>query len=39
MHLMDTFTDGDPAERSAFNRLFHRDCRPTWLGHWVFRHR
>jgi hypothetical protein len=27
--------DRDPAERSAFNRLFYRDRRPTWLGHWV----
>lgn len=25
----------DPAERSAFNRLFYRNRRPTWLGHWV----
>jgi hypothetical protein len=32
---MDTFTDPDPAERSAFNRLFYRKRRPTWLGHWV----
>ena len=32
---MDTFTDRDPAERSAFNRLFYRNRRPTWLGHWV----
>jgi hypothetical protein len=30
-----TFTDCDPAERSPFNRLFYRDRRPTWLGHWV----
>jgi hypothetical protein len=27
-----TFTERDPAERSAFNRLFYRDRRPTWLG-------
>lgn len=27
--------DADPAERSAFNRLFYRHRRPTWLGHWV----
>ena len=25
----------DPAERSAFNRLFYRNRRPTWAGHWV----
>jgi hypothetical protein len=25
----------DPAERSALNRLFYRNRRPTWLGHWV----
>jgi hypothetical protein len=31
---MNTFTEPDPAERSAFNRLFYRR-RPTWLGHWV----
>lgn len=30
-----TFTEPDPAERSAFNRLFYRNRRPTWLGHWV----
>jgi hypothetical protein len=30
-----TAIDRDPAERSAFNRLFYRDRRPTWLGHWV----
>ena len=32
---MGTFTEPDPAERSAFNRLFYRNRRPTWLGHWV----
>ena len=32
---VDTFTQPDPAERSAFNRLFYRNRRPTWLGHWV----
>jgi len=32
---MNTFTEPDPAERSAFNRLFYRNPRPTWLGHWV----
>ena len=32
---MNTFTEPDPAERSAFNRLFYRNRRPTWLGHWV----
>jgi hypothetical protein len=32
---MNTFTERDPAERSAFNRLFYRNRRPTWLGHWV----
>ena len=25
----------DPAERSALNRLFYRNRRQTWLGHWV----
>lgn len=25
----------DPAERSALSRLFYRNRRPTWLGHWV----
>lgn len=25
----------DPAERGAFNRLFYRNRRPTWMGHWV----
>jgi len=29
------FTAPDPAEHSAFNRLFYRDRRPTRLGHWV----
>jgi hypothetical protein len=29
------FADADPAERSAFNRLFYRNRRPTWVGHWV----
>jgi hypothetical protein len=33
--VMNTFTEGDPAERSAFNRLFYRNRRPTWRGHWV----
>ena len=33
--LVDGFTERDPAERSAFNRLFYRNRRPTWLGHWV----
>ena len=32
---MDPFTEQDPAERSAFNRLFYRNRRPTWFGHWV----
>jgi hypothetical protein len=32
---VDGFTERDPAERSAFNRLFYRNRRPTWLGHWV----
>ena len=32
---MDTFAGPDPAERNAFNRLFYRNRRPTWLGHWV----
>ena len=35
MESIDTFPDRDPAERSVFNRLFYRDRRPTWLGHWV----
>jgi hypothetical protein len=30
-----SFTEPDPAERGALNRLFYRDRRPTWLGHWV----
>jgi hypothetical protein len=30
-----TFDQPDPAERSALNRLFYRDRRPTRLGHWV----
>lgn len=29
------FTEPDPAERSAITRLFYRNRRPTWLGHWV----
>jgi hypothetical protein len=32
---MSTFSEPDPAERSAFNRLFYRNRRPTSLGHWV----
>ena len=32
---MGAFTEPDPAERSAFNRFFYRNRRPTWLGHWV----
>jgi hypothetical protein len=32
---MNSFTDPDPAERSALNRLFYRDRRPTWFGHCV----
>lgn len=32
---MDAFTEPDPAERSAFNRLFYRNRQPTWFGHWV----
>jgi hypothetical protein len=35
MKRMNTFADRDPAERSAFNRLFYRNRRPTWFGHWV----
>lgn len=31
----DRFAEPDPAERSAFNRLFYRNRRPTWLGHWI----
>jgi hypothetical protein len=30
-----TFATADPADRSAFNRLFYRNRKPTWLGHWV----
>jgi hypothetical protein len=29
------FAEPDPAERRALNRLFYRNRRPTWLGHWV----
>ena len=32
---MGSFTDPDPADYSAFNRLFYRNRRPTWFGHWV----
>ena len=32
---MAAFTEPDPAKRRAFNRLFHRNRRPTWFGHWV----
>ena len=32
---MNTSIDHDPAENSAFNRLFYRNRRPTWLGHSV----
>jgi hypothetical protein len=32
---MEPFTEPDPAERSPFNRLFYRNRRPTWFGHWV----
>lgn len=32
---MDPFIEPDPAERSAFNRLFYRNRRPTWFGHCV----
>jgi hypothetical protein len=32
---VDGFAEPDPAERSAFNRLFYRNRRPTWVGHWV----
>ena len=28
-------TDRDPAENGAFNRLFYRNRRPTWSGHFV----
>lgn len=27
------FTERDPAERSAFMRLYYRHRRPTWFGH------
>jgi hypothetical protein len=30
-----TFAEPDPAERNALSRLFYRNRRPTWLGHWV----
>jgi hypothetical protein len=33
--MTNDFTEPDPAERSAFNRIFYRNRRPTWLGHWV----
>jgi hypothetical protein len=33
--MLSPFIDPDPAERSWFNRLFYRNRRPTWLGHWV----
>ena len=32
---MNTFPNQDPADRSALNRLFYRNRRPTWFGHWV----
>ena len=32
---MSTFTEGDPADRSASSRLFYRNRRPTWFGHCV----
>jgi hypothetical protein len=32
---LDRFTGPDPAEGSAFNRLFYRNRRPTRVGHWV----
>jgi hypothetical protein len=32
---LDGFTERDPAERSAFSRLFYRNRGPTWFGHWV----
>ena len=32
---VDGFAGPDPAERNAFNRLFYRNRRPTWVGHWV----
>ena len=34
-HTSTTFLEPDPADRSAINRLFYRNRRPTWLGHWV----
>lgn len=30
---MNPFASPDPAERSAFMRLYYRDRRPTWFGH------
>jgi hypothetical protein len=30
-----TFSAPDPAERSALNRIFYRNRRPTRFGHWV----
>ena len=32
---LDGFAGPDPAERSAFNRLFYRNRRPTSVGQWV----
>jgi hypothetical protein len=32
---VDGFAGPDPAERNAFNRLFYRNRRSTWVGHWV----
>ena len=32
---VDGFAGPDPAERSALNRLFYPNRRPTWVGHWV----
>ena len=29
---LDGFNERDPAERSAFDRLFYRNRRPTWFG-------
>jgi deazaflavin-dependent oxidoreductase (nitroreductase family) len=34
---MSSSTPTDPAERSAFMRLFYRDWRPTRFGRWVNR--
>jgi hypothetical protein len=34
-NLSSAFAEPDPADRNALNRLFYRDRRPTWLGHWV----